>query len=259
MEMILKDASFICLNYMEEIKLAIARIITMSFVKEYEGILALEIYAEEDDDYPEKRFVVRTMEYLSDGTDWNFVKHFLTNRICVMNDKKKQYLCLLYMECFSLFFMEDKRKYYQKDIICSLIPEEFQSEISAYIDERLDIEYSIWNEKKYKKIDEEFSKIKVLCPSDITEAMVYFEEIANFQPNSRFAQKWLLHMENDDVVDLLLIGSETFKESILSNMSTRLKYLIKEDAISKSKNWSIDYLEDLHYSIQKGMDVLNQL
>ena len=54
MEMILKDASFICLNYMEEIKLAIARIITMSFVKEYEGILALEIYAEEDDDTQRK-------------------------------------------------------------------------------------------------------------------------------------------------------------------------------------------------------------
>lgn len=251
-------ASITCETNMDEVKTTIKRIVEMGFLTKNEGLLSLEAYVVQEEDYPEKRFVEKIAEYLSTGIRWKDIDTFLMHRILMMESQKKQYLCLLYKECMKLIG-EDSFIYFAKDCICSLVPEKYENEISEYINQIFDSEYNKWNEKKNIRIAEEYAKIDILFPLELKEEMKMFEEMAKLRSDNRYTQTWLRLMNYGDVYHLMLIGSENFKEAILSNMSSRMKQTAKEEVVDIAKNWNEDSVNVIRKSISKGIEVLNQI
>ena len=246
-------------NHKDEVKDAIKRIIRMGFIAKNEGIFAMEVFVvEEDANYPEKRFVERIAGYLSDAADWEVVESFLLNHIYMMNDPKKQYLCLIYKQCMELL-RTGKFTYFVKACICSLIPERYQLEVSEYVSSLLDEEYTKEDEKKNEQIEAAYEKLDVRIPLALKKEMDLFEEMAGLRADNAYTQKWLRFMDGNDVYNLLFMGSPAFKEVILSNMSSRLKLLAKGEVLKIAEHLNSDSENVMRLSIEKATNVLNQI
>ena len=95
-------ASEVCEHNMDEIKSVIKRVITLDYIGKNEGLLALESYIYNEEDYSEKKFVDLIIGYIADGRSWEDIEGFLVNRILMMESDKKSYLCFIYKECLKI-------------------------------------------------------------------------------------------------------------------------------------------------------------
>lgn len=251
-------ASNVCENDMDEIKSAIKRMITLDYIARNEGLFSMETYILDEEIYPEKSFVDLVIGYIVDGRDWEEVEGFLANRILMSDSDKKAYLYFFYKECLKVI-KTGKFFCFQKDCICSLVPEKYQLDISAYVDEVNQIEFEKWNEKKKQRILEEYSKIAIDMPETIVEEMKVFEKTANFKTEDALTQTWLRNVDCRVVYVLMLAGSEEFKEVLLSNMSSRMKLAAKEEIVNLAKKWDLSYIHMIREAISNGIDVLNKI
>lgn len=251
-------ASNVCENDMDEIKSAIKRMITLDYIARNEGLFSMETYILDEEIYPEKSFVDLVIGYIVDGRDWEEVEGFLANRILMSDSDKKAYLYFFYKECLKVI-KTGKFFCFQKDCICSLVPEKYQLDISTYVDEVDQIELEKWDAKKKQRILEEYSQITLDLSDEIVDEMRRFEEEACFKSNDFDTQTWLRFMDYSSVYVLMLAGSEEFKEVLLSNMSSRMKLVAKEEIVNLAKEWDMTHNHMICEAIANGIDVLNKI
>ena len=57
----------------------------------------------------------------------------------------------------------------------------------------------------------------------------------------------------------MMAGSEAFRDIILSNMSSRMQIMAKEEIVNLVKNWNSTYPSKISEAILDGYVVLNQI
>lgn len=114
------------------------------------------------------------------------------------------------------------------------------------------LEYKKWFERNAPKIEERFWHMNTSIQEMFVEEMTQFETELQLLPNHIYTQAWLRRMENTDVCYLLLAGSGTFREAVLSNMSIRLKIQIMKDVLALADSWNEAMGEDIKRAIQNG-------
>lgn len=250
MEVILRNANKICETDLPEVKQAAKRLIEMAHLAKNEGLFALETFLFETEDFLGKHFVECGTEYILRGMSWENIDTLLTYRIQVMDDEKKQYICFLYKEGLSL--IQKDRFVFIGDYIGALIPEKYEKEVVDYVEEMQGLEYKKWFERNAPKIEERFWHMNTSIQEMFVEEMTQFETELQLLPNHIYTQAWLRRMENTDVCYLLLAGSGTFREAVLSNMSIRLKIQIMKDVLALADSWNEAMGEDIKRAIQNG-------
>lgn len=216
-----------------EVKAAIRRIIKMCFIAKKGGILQLEAFILEEEGFPEYAFLEKAISYLCDGMELEDIKELLTNRILVEADRKKQFIYLLYQAGVELI-KKEKPIYFVKEYLCSMFPQQQEAEINEYIEQIMKQENEIIFQEKQIRVPREFAKISISLDDERKRKVEELEKKIMEQTDQEI-QEWLRQVESYDVISLLLVGSEEFRERLLNNMSSRLKIMMMEETIERAE------------------------
>lgn len=252
MNTIYEEALKLCETEFDELKSAIRRIIELGYLGNREGLFSLEEYIDSCEEFEEKRFVQKAVEYITDGITWENIDILLSNRILMQDSGKKRYLCMVYKEglrimqngCFVRFV---------QDSICSLVPEKYEDKVRENITEIMNAEADKWYQKRVINVTKKYQGIDNTFQDLFSNEMKLFEEELQLLPNHKYTQDWLRYTDNSDVCILMLVGSDEFRENILSNMSSRLKIEIMDEVVQISQNYKTEHINVLRDIVKKAM------
>lgn len=233
MEQIYQYGKEIYTDNKTEVKAAIGRIIKMCFIAKKDGILQLEAFILEEESFPEYTFLEKAISYICDGMELEDIKELLTNRILVEADRKKQFIYLLYQAGVELI-KKEKPIYFVKVYLCSMFPQQQEAEINEYIEQIMKQENETIFQEKQIRVPREFAKISISLDDELKRKVEVLEKKIMEQTDQEI-QEWLRQVESYDVISLLLVGSEEFRERLLNNMSSRLKIMMMEETIERAE------------------------
>ena len=88
--------------------------------------------------------------------------------------------------------------------------------------------------QKQIRVPREFAKISISLDDERKRKVEELEKKIMEQTDQEI-QEWLRQVESYDVISLLLVGSEEFRERLLNNMSSRLKIMMMEETIERAE------------------------
>lgn len=242
----------VCENKYEEIQNTIRRIVELWYVGKEEGLWALEGYMYSCEDFDEKKFLRNAVTHVVDGIDWKDLESILSNRILVMENDKKKYLCLIYKEGIKVI-QKGIWGSYGDACILSLIPDKYEEQVSMYLEKVMEHEAQEWYQKRVIDVTKKYQELEPTLQMLFAEEMKLFEEELQLLPNHIHTQAWLRQMEHLDVALLMMVGSNAFRESILSNMSSRLKIEVMDDVVQKTQKYKNKQLSEIRVDVREVM------
>lgn len=242
----------VCENHFDEIKDTIRRIVQLWYIGNEEGLLALEDYMYSCEEFEEKLFLKNAVAHVVDGITWECLEPILSNRILVMKTGKKKYLSLIYKEGIKVIQKGVWGAYGDASIL-SLIPEKFEKQVSMYLEEIMEQEAQKRYQKKVELVTQQYQNLEPTLQAFFSDEMKLFEEELQLLPNHIHTQTWLRQMNYYDVALLMTVGSNAFRECILSNMSSRLKIEVMDEVVKKTQKYKNKQLSEIRADIREVM------
>lgn len=242
----------VCENHFDEIKDTIRRIVQLWHIENEEGFFGIESYIYSCEEFEEANFLGSVAQYLAYGVTWEEVEQMLSNRILVMENDKKKYLCLIYKEGIKMM-MIGRWNLYGEISLLSLIPEEYEKQVSTCIQEVMEEEADKRYQERAKLVTQEYQNLESTLQDLFSDEMKLFEEELQLLPNHVHTQTWLRQMSDYDVALLMMVGSNAFRESILSNMSSRVKIEVMDDVVQKTQKYKNKQLSEIRVDVREVM------
>lgn len=241
----------------EKIRDAIERMLHMYEVYRNNGILQLEAFVEEEEEFPGKSFLKKAVTYLCNGMGAEDMEALLINRIRLETDVEKQFLYLLYKSCIELI-QKERSLCYMMEYLCSLFPEKCEEELRDHMKRVMKQVEEKRMEEKQRSVPKEFAKATISLPPELADELELFQVKMVMGKTDSEVLAWLNQMENFDVCSLLLAGNERFREHILSNMSSRLRIWVMEDVIARANELADTYEKEVE-QIEQALDCGNRI
>lgn len=252
-----ETAIYMCENEFDEIENAIRRIVELRYVGKNEGLFALENYMDSCEEFEEKRFLQNAVTHVVDAIQWEDLEPILSNRILVMENGKKQYLCLIYKEGIKII-QRDVWDAFANASIISLFPEEYEEKILKCLDEISEKEADKWYQKRVIEVTEKYHNLDNTLQALFSSEMKLFETEVLTLSDNKSIQEWLRQVEYYDVAFLMMVGSNEFREAMLSNMSSRLGIEVMDQVVkftNEYKNAQLTEVRELIRNIMKNISL----
>lgn len=248
-----ETAIYMCENEFHEIENAIRRVVELRYIGTNEGLLALENYVDSCEEFEGKRFLQNAVAHVVDAIQWEDLEPILSNRILVMENEKKQYLCLIYKEGIKII-QRDVWGAFANASIISLFPEEYEEKIIKCLGEISEKEADKWYQKRVIEVTEKYHNLDNMLQELFSNEMKLFEEEALFLSDDKSIQGWLRQIEYYDVALLMMVGSDVFRENILSNMSSRLKIEVMDEVVKMTQGYKNKQITEIRVDVRDVME-----
>lgn len=221
----------------EDLKKVIKRIMDMYYIVQREGLLALEKFISQEPEFREKYFVTKAVRYICDGISQEKTYALLNNRIHMEKDFERHWYKWIYMNGL-VSIQRGESVFLLKETILSLVPEELEEMVEAYMEAIIVAELKGKKAEKKMRLAEEFKEARIILPNSVRGDVEKFTFHMMLAKSAGEVQEWLRLMTVSDVCSLLLVANDEFREMILSAMSSKLKWMIMEDAVERAKNFN---------------------